>query len=542
MQRRNFLKTGSLAGLTLTTLAAASCNLVSPVKKQNEAPNTEKADDFVLNEVTINILQQKMQSKEYTSRSITELYLKRINEIDKNGPKLNAVIELNKDALNIADAMDKERANGKVRGPLHGIPVLIKDNISTGDTMHTTAGALAIADNIAKQDAFIIQKLRAAGAVLLGKTNLSEWANFRSSHSTSAWSSRGGQTKCPYILDRNPSGSSAGSGAAASANLCAIAIGTETDGSIVSPSSVNGLVGIKPTVGLWSRTGIIPISKTQDTAGPMSRTVRDAAILLGALAGQDAQDTYTTGSKGKIEADYTKFLDVNGLQGKRIGIEKSGLKVNPGIDALFKQAIDLLKSKGAIIVEVELNKQLKEAGKAEFTVLVYEFKDGLNNYLSKGSSKMKSLADVIAFNKQNEAKAMPFFKQETLELANTKGGLEEKEYLEAVKKSTGITRKAIDTLLKQHNLDAIAAPTNGFAGCIDLVNGDYDNGFSFSSPAAMAGYPHITVPMGYAHGLPAGISFISSAYKEADIIKLGYAYEQASKKRVAPMFKPDLFA
>lgn len=542
MQRRNFLKTGSLAGLTLTTLAAASCNLVSPVKKQNEAPNTEKADDFVLNEVTINILQQKMQSKEYTSRSITELYLKRINEIDKNGPKLNAVIELNKDALKIADAMDKERANGKVRGPLHGIPVLIKDNISTGDTMHTTAGALAIADNIAKQDAFIIQKLRAAGAVLLGKTNLSEWANFRSSHSTSAWSSRGGQTKCPYILDRNPSGSSAGSGAAASANLCAIAIGTETDGSIVSPSSVNGLVGIKPTVGLWSRTGIIPISKTQDTAGPMSRTVRDAAILLGALAGQDAQDTYTTGSKGKIEADYTKFLDVNGLQGKRIGIEKSGLKVNPGIDALFKQAIDLLKSKGAIIVEVELNKQLKEAGKAEFTVLVYEFKDGLNNYLSKGSSKMKSLADVIAFNKQNEAKAMPFFKQETLELANTKGGLEEKEYLEAVKKSTGITRKAIDTLLKQHNLDAIAAPTNGFAGCIDLVNGDYDNGFSFSSPAAMAGYPHITVPMGYAHGLPAGISFISSAYKEADIIKLGYAYEQASKKRVAPMFKPDLFA
>lgn len=542
MQRRNFLKTGSLAGLTLTTLAAASCNLASPVKKQNEAPNTEKADDFVLNEVTINILQQKMQSKEYTSRSITELYLKRINEIDKNGPKLNAVIELNKDALKIADAMDKERANGKVRGPLHGIPVLIKDNISTGDTMHTTAGALAIADNIAKQDAFIIQKLRAAGAVLLGKTNLSEWANFRSSHSTSAWSSRGGQTKCPYILDRNPSGSSAGSGAAASANLCAIAIGTETDGSIVSPSSVNGLVGIKPTVGLWSRTGIIPISKTQDTAGPMSRTVRDAAILLGALAGQDAQDTYTTGSKGKIEADYTKFLDVNGLQGKRIGIEKSGLKVNPGIDALFKQAIDLLKSKGAIIVEVELNKQLKEAGKAEFTVLVYEFKDGLNNYLSKGSSKMKSLADVIAFNKQNEAKAMPFFKQETLELANTKGGLEEKEYLEAVKKSTGITRKAIDTLLKQHNLDAIAAPTNGFAGCIDLVNGDYDNGFSFSSPAAMAGYPHITVPMGYAHGLPAGISFISSAYKEADIIKLGYAYEQASKKRVAPMFKPDLFA
>jgi amidase len=539
MQRRNFLKTSSLAGLTLTTLAATSCNLVSSKKEATEIG--EKTDDFALNEATIDVLQQKMKSKEYTSRSITEMYLKRIDAIDKNGPKLNAVIEVNKDALNIADAMDKERAAGKVRGPLHGIPVLIKDNINTGDNMHTTAGALAIADNYAKQDAFIVHKLRAAGAVLLGKTNLSEWANFRSTHSTSAWSSRGGQTKCPYILDRNPSGSSAGSGSAASANLCAIAIGTETDGSIVSPSSVNGLVGIKPTVGLWSRSGIIPISKTQDTAGPMARTVRDAAILLGALAGEDTQDVYTLTSKGKIEADYTKFLDADGLKGKRIGIEKDGLKISPAMDAIFQQAIDTLKSKGAIIVEVELYKQIKEAGKNELTVLLYEFKDGLNKYLSEANSKIKSLADVIAFNKKNEAKAMPFFKQETLELANKKGGLEEKEYLDAVKKTSGITRNAIDTLLKENNLDAIAAPTNGFAVCIDLVNGDYDNGFSFSGPAAMAGYPHITVPMGYSHGLPVGLSFISTAYKEGDIIKLGYAYEQASKKRVAPKFKVDLF-
>jgi amidase len=541
MHRRNFLKTSSVASLTLGTLAVSSCTSPTSDKKDGDENKTAKPDDFALNEVTIDTLQQKMQSKEYTSRSITELYLKRINDIDKNGPKLNAVIELNPDALDIADAMDKERANGKVRGPLHGIPVLIKDNITTGDKMHTTAGALAIADNIMKDDAFIAKKLRDAGAVLLGKTNLSEWANFRSTHSTSAWSSRGGQTKCPCVLDRNPSGSSAGSGSAASANLCAIAIGTETDGSIVSPSSVNGLVGIKPTVGLWSRTGIIPISKTQDTAGPMARTVRDAAILLGALAGADPKDSYTAASQGKTESDYTKFLDANGLQGKRIGIEKDAMKISPAMDPIFKEAIDLLKSKGATIVEVELYKQLKPIGQSSFAVLLYEFKDGLNQYLSGANSKMKSLADVIAFNKQNEAKAMPFFKQEILEQAQAKGGLDAKEYLDAIAKTTGITRKAIDTIMKQNNLDAIAAPTNGFAVCIDLVNGDYDNGFSFSGPAAMAGYPHITVPMGYFNELPVGLSFISTPYKEGDIIKLGYAYEQASKKRMAPKFKVDLF-
>ncbi|MBB6109659.1 amidase [Mucilaginibacter lappiensis] len=541
MHRRNFLKTGSLAGLTISTLVAASCSQPAEEKKIDEAANN-KDDLFELSEVTISYLQQKMQAKEYTSRLITELYLKRIDKIDKNGPKLNAVIELNKDALNMADAMDKERAQGKVRGPLHGIPVLIKDNINTADNMHTTAGALALADNFAKQDAFIVHKLREAGAVILGKTNLSEWANFRSTHSTSAWSSRGGQTKCPYILDRNPSGSSAGSGSATAANLCTVAIGTETDGSIVSPSSVNGLVGIKPTVGLWSRSGIIPISKTQDTAGPMTRTVKDAAIVLGILAGIDPQDSYTLASKGKAAVDYTKFLDANGLKDKRLGVEKSALEGNAAVVALLNDALNTLKNKGAIIVEVELNKVLKDISRGEFTVLLYEFKDGVNKYLSTANSKMKTLADVIAFNKQNEAKAMPFFKQETLEIAQSKGDLNSKEYLEALKQTSDGTRKAIDKILTDNKLDAIIGPTNGPSICIDLINGDYDNGFSFSGPAAKAGYPHITVPMGKVHELPVGLSFFSTAYKEADIITLAYAYEQASKKRAEPVFKTDLFA
>ncbi len=539
MHRRNFLKTTSVAGVT--ALVAGACNTVSNNKKEGQKDDSFH-DDFELNEVTIDTLQHKMQNKEYTSRSITELYLKRIDAIDKAGPKLNAVVEVNPDALTIADAMDKERANGKVRGPLHGIPVLVKDNINTGDKMMTTAGAMALVGNIAKEDAFIIRKLREAGAVLLGKTNLSEWANFRSTHSTSAWSSRGGQTKCPYVLDRNPSGSSAGSGSTASANLCAIAIGTETDGSIVSPSSVNGLVGIKPTVGLWSRSGIIPISKTQDTAGPMARTVKDAAILLGALAGEDPQDNYTATSKGKILPDYTKFLDANALQGKRVGVEKDGLKVNPAMDKIFQQAIDLLKSKGATIVEVEVYKAIKPAGHDQFTVLLYEFKDGVNNYLKNANAKVKTLTDVIEFNKKNEAKAMPYFKQETLELAEKKGDLNTKEYLNAVKNTTTTTRNAINKILKDNKLDAIAAPTNGFACCIDLINGDYDNGFSFSGPAAMAGFPHITVPMGYWNDLPLGISFISTAYDEAGVIKLGYAFEQATKKRVPPKFKKDILS
>jgi amidase len=542
MQRRNFLKTGSLAALTLGTLVKSSGAVAAEVKEAKADHLSRFAEDnFELNEVTIADLQKKMQDKQYTSRAITELYLKRIAAIDKDGPKLNSVIELNKDALKAADEMDKERAAGKVRGPMHGIPVLIKDNINTGDQMLTTAGSVALGDNQVKEDAFIIKQLRAAGAVILGKTNLSEWANFRSTHSTSAWSSRGGQTKHPYILDRNPSGSSAGSGSAAAANLCAIAIGTETDGSVVSPASVCGLVGIKPTVGLLSRSGIIPISITQDTAGPMGRTVADTAILLGALVGVDTEDSYTLASRGKFQKDYTKYLNVDGLKGKRLGVEKAAFKQgNAAMEDLLNKAIETLRSKGAIVTEVELYKELQPQGDAEFTVLLYEFKDGLNKYLSKANSKIKTLSDVIAYNKQNEDKAMPFFKQETLELAQKKGGLDSKEYLDALKKSHAGTRAAIDKIMKANQLDAIIGPTNGFAVCIDLVNGDYDNGFSFSSPAAKAGYPHITVPMGSWHELPMGISFFGAPYSEPELISLAYAYEQASKKRTSPKFLPYL--
>jgi amidase len=421
-----------------------------------------------------------------------------------------------------------------VRGPLHGIPVLIKDNIDTGDHMMTTAGSLALEGNKSIEDAFVVKQLRKAGAVLLGKTNLSEWANFRSTRSTSGWSSRGGQTRNPYALDRNPSGSSSGSGASVSANLCVAAVGTETNGSVIAPASHSGIVGIKPTVGLVSRRGIIPISKTQDTAGPMTRNVADAAILLGVLAGVDEEDRVTMESAGKSEKDYTVYLDANGLNGKRIGIEKTSLEGHEGVVALMNEAIRVMKSKGAIIVEVELLKPVRDSfGGGELAVLQYEFKDGLNRYLSKANGGVKSLADVIAFNKQNESKSMPFFKQETLEASQAKGDLDSKEYRDALIQILG-TRKFIDGLMKQHNLDAISGVSLGPARPIDLINGDSGTGYYFCPPAAMAGYPHITVPMGLIQVLPVGISFMSGAYREPDMIKIAYAYEQASKKRSVP--------
>jgi amidase len=546
--------------LSLTALAAASCGSPGGPSHADTAAAAGAAaaaatpagpTDFVLSEATIDGLQQKMQQGAYTSRSITELYLKRIEQIDKAGPGLHAVIEVNPDALAIADEMDKERKAGKVRGPMHGIPVLVKDNIDTGDKMMTTAGSLALVGHKAAQDAFIIAQLRKSGAVLLGKTNLSEWANFRSTRSTSGWSSRGRQTKCPYILDRNPSGSSAGSGSATSANLCTVAIGTETDGSVVSPSSVNGLVGIKPTIGLLSRSGIIPISATQDTAGPMARTVRDAAILLGALTGVDDKDTVTKGSAGHVPGDYTKFLDSHALAGKRIGIEKSYLKGHEGVVALYNSAIATLKAQGANVVEVELMKDIGALGRDEFLVLQYEFKDGLNKYLAAASAAAgsgvaeagaglpKNLADIIAFNKQHADTAMPYFQQETLESSQALGGLDSKEYKAALRRSTS-SRGYIDRVMKEHQLDAICSPTNGLACAIDLINGDYDTGFSFSSPAAMAGYPHITVPMGTVHGLPVGFSFIAGPYKEPVLLGMAYCFEQATMKRAAPSFVPDV--
>jgi amidase len=529
MQRRKFLRSTSLS-FTLPFLFSNT----NPAQS-NKKTADKFSDNFELNEATIDALQQALQSGKYTSRHITEMYLKRIAAIDKSGPGLNAVIEINPDALSIADTMDAERKAGNTRGALHGIPILVKDNIDTGDKMMTTAGAAALEGNHAAKDAFIILQLRAAGAVLLGKTNLSEWANFRSTHSTSGWSSRGGLTKNPYILDRNTSGSSSGSGAAVAANLCTVAIGTETDGSVVSPSSVNGIVGIKPTVGLLSRSGIIPISATQDTAGPMARTVKDAAILLSALAGVDAADPVTENSVTKAQKDYTAYLDVNGLKGKRIGIEKAFLNGNKQVVDVYKTAIEVLKQQGAIIVEIQLQSLLGEMGDAEFLVLQYEFKDGVNKYLSTANAKVKTLKDVIAFNKQNEATAMPFFKQEILEMSEEKEDLNSSAYKEALSKTLRM-RLIIDDIISDNKLNAICGVTNGLSWCIDLINGDYDTGFSYSTPAAVAGYPHITVPMGMVHNLPIGLSFIGGAYTELQLISLAYAYEQATKKRTIPQF------
>ncbi len=535
MNRRNFLKNGSLAGFTLTTLAGASCS--TPAKKNQDGPATDAAGEFPLNEITIDQLQEKMVSGEYTAKSITSMYLLHIAAMDKDGPQLNSVIELNPDALAIAGALDRERKQGKVRGPLHGIPMLIKDNIDTADRMMTTAGSLALEGNTASKDAFIVTLLREAGAVILGKTNLSEWANFRSTRSTSGWSSRGGQTKNPYSLERNPCGSSAGTGVAVAANLCTIGIGTETNGSVACPSSVNGIVGIKPTVGLWSRSGIIPISHTQDTAGPMSRTVRDAAILLGALAEFDPEDPATNSNKEKVQKDYTSFLDPGGLKGKKIGVEKSLLKGHEGVDALLQKALEQMKSQGASIIEVDLLDKLKEVDDDELIVLKYEFKAGLNRYLASAHARVKSLKEVIDYNNQNESKAMPYFKQEILESAEKLGGLDSKDYKSALDKLLRVTRGTIDQLIKAHQLDAICGPTDGPSWCTDLINGDAFTGYGFYSPAAVAGYPSITVPMGMVFGLPVGLLFFGSAYSEPGLLRIAYAYEQVSKNRVVPQFK-----
>ena len=543
MDRRKFLRNGSLTGVGLTAIGMGSlhASVSGTLGKQDDTSIRPAQQTLELEEITVADLQKKMQSGEETSVSITKAYLARIEQIDRSGPLLNSIIELNPEAIQIAENLDKERKMGKLRGALHGIPILVKDNINTGDQMMTTAGSIALLGNHAKEDAFIIKQLRKAGVVLLGKTNLSEWANFRSSHSCSGWSSRGGQTKCPYILDRNPSGSSAGSGAAASANLAAICVGTETDGSVVSPASVNALVGIKPTVGLWSRTGIIPISATQDTAGPMTRTVQDAAILLGAGVGIDEADARTKESEGKSLHDYTPFLLKDGLKGKRIGIEKTHLEGNSDLVALLRTAMKNMESQGAVIVEVDVMGPLKLLGTAEYQVLLYEFKDGLNKYLSSANGQVKSLKELISFDQQNERKAMPFFKQEILLESEGKGGLDSKEYTDSLAKTLGF-RKTILDLMSLNKLDALSGITNGPACCIDLANGDYDNGPGLSTPAAITGFPHITVPMGLFHGLPIGISFYGSPYTESALISLAYAYEQSSMKRGKPGYQKSLTA
>ena len=536
MKRRSFLTATTLASVGLSTLIITSCMKNS--KDEETANDVVPVDNllFDLDEQTIASLSQKFEAGTYTIEQVTKLYLDRILAIDRDGPNLNSVIEINPEALGIAKKLDAELAAGKKRGPLHGIPVLIKDNIDTADKMQTTAGSLAMMGNIASKDAFLVQKLRAAGAVILGKTNLSEWANFRSTQSSSGWSSRGRQTKNPYILDHSPCGSSAGSGVAVSANLCAVAVGTETDGSIVCPASVNGIVGIKPTVGLVSRSGIIPISATQDTAGPMARTVTDAAILLGGMIGIDENDAVTLESKGKQQIDYTKFLDKNGLVGKRIGIERKLQGTNPVINAVFTDSVNLLKSLGAIVVEIDYLDRISELGDAEYTVLQYEFKDGLNRYLATANANVKSLKEVIDFNLLNRSKAMPYFNQEILDSSQLKGPLNEQEYKKALAKSFEGSKAILDSVIEGNSLDAICGITMGPACSIDVIYGD-KWGYSLTMPAAASGYPHITVPGGVVYDLPIGFSFFGLPYTEGELIGMGYAFEQATMKRVKPNFK-----
>ena len=535
MKRRDFLTGTTLATVGLATLFVEGCNNTTK-NIEDDSIQSDGTIPFDLDEETISSLSKKLALATYSSQQLVELYLKRIENIDKGGPKLNSIIELNPDAILIAKQMDNERKDGKIRGPFHGIPILLKDNIDTMDKMQTTAGSLAMIGNFASNDAFIVKKLRDAGAIIIGKTNLSEWANFRSTQSSSGWSSRGGQTKNPYFLDRNPCGSSAGSGAAVAANLCVVAVGTETDGSIVCPASVNGVVGIKPTVGLVSRSGIIPISQTQDTAGPMARTVKDAAILLGVLAGMDGTDSVTSESNGKSFADYTQFLNSNALKGKRIGIEKKPQGNNQFINLLLKNAIELLKQKGAIIVEIDYISKFDALSEAEFEVLQYEFKEGLNYYLSKAKAKVKTLENVIDFNKSNEDKAMPYFKQEILESSNLKTGLKDQKYIDAFTKSHIGSKKILDSVFLENKLDAICGITMGPACSIDLIYGDRW-GYSMTMPAAASGYPHITIPGGKVYDLPVGLSFYGLAYSEPKLLGIAYAYEQASKHRVKPTFK-----
>ncbi len=534
MKRRTFLhSTAAASALTLV-------NLASPAKLQSARASTDSSPaDFELDEVSITDLQRHMQSGRYSAHSLVEKYVNRIHEIDKAGPALNSIIELNPDAESIAANLDRERKDKGARGPLHGIPILIKDNIDTADRMMTTAGSLALVGSKPSQDAFVVKRLREAGAVILGKTNLSEWANFRSNHSSSGWSGRGGQTRNPYAVDRNPCGSSSGSGVAVSANLCAAAIGTETDGSVVCPSSANSLVGIKPTVGLISRAGIIPIAHSQDTAGPMARTVSDAVILLGILTSQDPRDPATAESRGKALSDYTKFLDKDGLKGMRLGVARKYFGFNDQVDKLMSERLEDLKRLGAILVDPA---DIPTSGKfdaSELEVLLYEFKADLNKYLAGlGTSPVRSLKEVIDFNEKNRDKEMPYFGQDLFIKAQAKGPLTSQQYIQALKKNHLLTRtQGIDFVMKQHRLDALIAPTGGPAWPTDLVNGDHFTG-GYSSASAVAGYPHITVPAGYVFGMPVGMSFFADAYSEPMLIKMAYAFEQGTKARKPPKFLP----
>jgi amidase len=543
--RRSFLKTslttsvigGAAVGLVPLYPALGAAREISSAAPATDAPATE-IKPFELDEVTISDLQEGMKSGKFTARGLVEKYSNRIHEIDKNGPVINSVIELNPEAESIADGLDQERKAKGPRGPLHGIPVLIKDNIDTSDQMMTTAGSLALVGSKPARDSFVAERLRMAGAVILGKTNLSEWANIRSSHSTSGWSGRGGLTKNPYVLDRNPCGSSSGSGAGVSANLCAAAIGTETDGSIVCPSSANGVAGIKPTVGLISRSGIIPISHSQDGAGPICRTVRDASIMLGALTGADPRDPATAASQGKAFTDYTQFCDANGLKGARIGVARKYFGFSDPVDALMAQSLDAMKKQGAILVDPADIETLGKFDESELLVFMYELKADLNAYLAGlgPAAPVHSLKDVIDFNERNRQKEMPYFGQDLFVKAESKGPLIDKEYLDALAKNHQLARtEGIDATIDKYHLDAMVAPTGGPAWITDLINGDHVAGGS-SNAAAVAGYPNINVTAGFVAGLPVGISFFGRAWSEPTLIRLAYAFEQATSARQKPRF------
>ena len=550
MGRRDFLRCGALGG-ALAVAGPIACG--SSPTEQAGAPVEGAApggiDPFEHEEVSIAELGDAMAAGRLTARAITEAYLTRIEELDRQGPTVRAVIEMNPDALAIADELDRERAAGSSRGPLHGIPMLLKDNIDTADRMTTTAGSLALTGSIPAEDSFVAQKLREAGVVLLGKANLSEWANFRSIRSSSGWSGRGGQCRNPYALDRNPCGSSSGSGVAVSANLVAAAIGTETDGSIVCPSSANGIVGIKPTVGLVSRAGIIPISHSQDTAGPMARTVSDAATVLGALTGVDPRDPATVAGETQALADYSPFLDDDGLEGARIGVARRFFGFHERVDRLMDDAVDAMRERGAVIVDpVALVPSGRPAapgassamGAAETEVLLYEFKADLNAYLAAlgPAAPARTLAELIDFNERNASDEMPYFQQERFVAAEAKGPLSDRRYLEALATARRLSRdEGIDRVMNAHELDAIIAPTGGPAWVTDLVNGDHFGGAS-SNYAAVAGYPNISVPAGFVVGLPVGVSFFGRAWSEPTLIRIAYAFEQTTEHRRAPRFLP----
>ena len=539
--RRSFLKGAAAGGAATLAGAAFGQSGAGPASASDPAAAAgSRPAPFELDEAALGDLQRRMADGGLSALRLTELYLGRIEALNRRGPELRAVIETNPDAPGIAAALDRERREKGPRGPLHGIPILLKDNIDTHDRMTTTAGSLALEGSVPPRDSFVAERLRAAGAVLLGKANLSEWANIRSSRSTSGWSARGGQCRNPYALDRNPCGSSSGSGAAVAANLCAIAVGTETDGSIICPSAMNGIVGIKPTVGLVSRAGIIPISHSQDTAGPMARTVRDAAILLGALAGADPRDGATAAAREHLAADYTRFLDPDGLRGARIGVARQRLfGYSPAADASVENALDLMRRAGAEIVDPADLPSSADFDRDETEVLLYELKADLNAYLASlgKAAPVKSLGEIIHFNEKNKEKEMPYFGQELFLLAQEKGPLTEQAYLAALahgKRRAGA--EGIDAVMDQHQLDALVAPSVSPAYPIDWLNGDHFLGAS-TSAAAIAGYPNVTVPCGFALGLPLGISFFGRAWSEAILIRLAYAFEQQSRSRRPPEFR-----